>query len=147
TFIGTGLQEQRATWGNILSAAQPGVLRGEWWQALFTGVMIMLTVLCLNVVSDGITGAMIAAPTGPAMCKHSMKVEREEDKLLADSVAAHEAQKESLDKRIAHLMRVEGLRDDRQAPPEESPVLLEVKNLCIKFPRHGDVNVVDNVSF
>src|SRR5690625_3957836 len=147
TFIGAGLQEPIATWGNILSAAQPGVLRGEWWQALFPGVMIMLTVLCLNIVSEGITDAMVAAPTGPAKTKPSKNVEREEDKLLADSVAAHEAQKESLDKRIADLMRVEGLRDDRQAPPEESPVLLEVKNLCIKFPRHGDVNVVDNVSF
>ena len=147
TFIGAGLQEPIATWGNILSAAQPGVLRGEWWQALFPGVMIMLTVLCLNIVSEGITDAMVAAPTGPAKTKPSKNVEREEDKLLADSVAAHEAQNESLDKRIADLMRVEGLRDDRQAPPEESPVLLEVKNLCIKFPRHGDVNVVDNVSF
>lgn len=147
TFIGAGLQEPIATWGNILSAAQPGVLRGEWWQALFPGVMIMLTVLCLNIVSEGITDAMVAAPTGPAKTKPSKNVDREEDKLLADSVAAHEAQKESLDKRIADLMRVEGLRDDRQAPPEESPVLLEVKNLCIKFPRHGDVNVVDNVSF
>lgn len=147
TFIGAGLQEPIATWGNILSAAQPGVLRGEWWQALFPGVMIMLTVLCLNIVSEGITDAMVAAPTGPAKTKPSKNGEREEDKLLADSVAAHEAQKESLDKRIADLMRVEGLRDDRQAPPEESPVLLEVKNLCIKFPRHGDVNVVDNVSF
>nr|WP_226802165.1 dipeptide/oligopeptide/nickel ABC transporter permease/ATP-binding protein [Corynebacterium casei] len=147
TFIGAGLQEPIATWGNILSAAQPGVLRGEWWQALFPGVMIMVTVLCLNIVSEGITDAMVAAPTGPAKTKPSKNGEREEDKLLADSVAAHEAQKESLDKRIADLQRVEGLRDDRQAPPNDSPVLLEVKNLCIKFPRHGDVNVVDNVSF
>jgi peptide/nickel transport system permease protein len=27
------------------------------------------------------------------------------------------------------------------------PPILEVKNLCIKFPRHGDINVVDNLSF
>ncbi len=27
------------------------------------------------------------------------------------------------------------------------PPILEVKDLCIKFPRHGDVNVVDHVSF
>ncbi|AQS74307.1 dipeptide/oligopeptide/nickel ABC transporter permease/ATP-binding protein [Corynebacterium ammoniagenes] len=147
TFIGAGLQEPIATWGNILSAAQPGVLRGEWWQALFPGVMIMLTVLCLNIVSEGITDAMVAAPTGPAKTKPSKNVEREQDKLLSDSAVAHAAQKESLDKRIAELKRVEALRDDRQKAPEGSPVLLEVKNLCIKFPRHGDVNVVDNVSF
>ena len=29
----------------------------------------------------------------------------------------------------------------------KSDVILEVKDLCIKFPRHGDVNVVDHVSF
>ncbi|WP_300918465.1 dipeptide/oligopeptide/nickel ABC transporter permease/ATP-binding protein, partial [Corynebacterium stationis] len=147
TFIGAGLQEPIATWGNILSAAQPGVLRGDWWQALFPGIMIMLTVLCLNIVSEGITDAMVAAPTGPAKTKPSKHAQREQDRLLADSVAAHEAQKEGLAKRIDELKRVEGLRDDRQIPPEDSPVLLEVKNLCIKFPRHGDVNVVDNVSF
>ena len=109
--------------------------------------MIMLTVLCLNIVSEGITDAMVAAPTGPAKTKPSKHAQREQDRLLADSVAAHEAQKEGLAKRIDELKRVEGLRDDRQIPPEDSPVLLEVKNLCIKFPRHGDVNVVDNVSF
>lgn len=134
TFIGAGLQEPIATWGNILSAAQPGVLRGEWWQALFPGVMIMVTVLCLNIVSEGITDAMVAAPTGPAKTKPSKNGEREEDKLLADSVAAHEAQKESLDKRIADLQRVEGLRDDRQAPPNDSPVLLEVKTSASSSP-------------
>src|SRR5699024_9390213 len=35
----------------------------------------------------------------------------------------------------------------RQVLTKESPVLLEVMNLCIKFPRHGDVNVVETVSF
>ena len=147
TFIGAGLQEPIATWGNILSAAQPGVLRGEWWQALFPGIMIMLTVLCLNIVSEGITDAMVAAPSGPAKTKPSKDAQREQDRLLADSIAAHEAQKDGLTKRIDELKRVESLRDDRQVLTKESPVLLEVKNLCIKFPRHGDVNVVDNVSF
>ena len=30
---------------------------------------------------------------------------------------------------------------------KRQPPILEVKDLCIKFPRHGDVNVVDHVSF
>src|SRR5699024_10813477 len=93
------------------------------------------------------TDAMVAAPTGPAKTKPSKNVEREQDKLLSDYAVAHAAQKESVDKRMAELKLVEAKRDDRQKAPEGSPVLLEVKNLCIKFPRHGDVNVVDNVSF
>src|SRR5699024_3376154 len=90
---------------------------------------------------------MVAAPSGPAKTKPSKDAQREQDRLLADSIAAHEAQKDGLTKRIDELKRVENLRDDRQVLTKESPVLLEVKNLCIKFPRHGDVNVVDNVSF
>lgn len=35
TFIGAGIQEPTATWGNILADARGGVLAGRWWQALF----------------------------------------------------------------------------------------------------------------
>ena len=38
-------------------------------------------------------------------------------------------------------------RTDRRAPDYEVEPLLQVKNLCIAFPNHGDVNVVENVSF
>ncbi len=37
TFIGAGIQEPTATWGNILADARGGVLAGRWWQALFPG--------------------------------------------------------------------------------------------------------------
>ena len=146
TFIGAGLQEPIATWGNILSAAQPGVLRGEWWQALFPGIMIMLTVLCLNIVSEGITDAMVAAPSGPVEPTPRTDAQREADRLLLDPVASHAAQRESLEARIAQLREVETQRKDRLIA-DDAPVLLDVQDLCIKFPRHGDVNVVDHVSF
>ena len=42
-----------STWGNILSDARGGVLAGRWWQALFPGLAIMITVLCLNILSEG----------------------------------------------------------------------------------------------
>ena len=38
-------------------------------------------------------------------------------------------------------------RTDRFEPKSTEPPVIEVKDLCIKFPRHGDVNVVDHVSF
>lgn len=31
TFIGAGIQEPTATWGNILADARGGVLAGRWW--------------------------------------------------------------------------------------------------------------------
>lgn len=147
TFIGAGLQEPIPTWGNILSSAQQGVLRGEWWQALFPGLMIMVTVLCLNILSEGITDAMVAAPKGPTFDDHDVAAAREADKLLVDPVRAYEVQRESLQKRLTALKAVEEQRHDRFAPAPGTTPLLEVKDLCIKFPRHGDVNVVDHVSF
>ena len=142
TFIGAGLQEPTPTWGNILSSAQQGVLRGEWWQALFPGLAIMITVLCLNILSEGITDAMVAAPTGPVIAEH-----REEDQLLTDPVKAYATQHDALVDRLDRLAEVEKGRTDRYAPAPGTTPLLEVRDLCIKFPRHGDVNVVDHVSF
>ena len=142
TFIGAGLQEPTPTWGNILSSAQQGVLRGEWWQALFPGLAIMVTVLCLNILSEGITDAMVAAPTGPVVAEH-----REEDQLLTDPVKAYATQHDALVARLDRLAEVESQRTDRYAPEPGTTPLLEVKDLCIRFPRHGDVNVVDHVSF
>lgn len=147
TFIGAGLQEPIATWGNILSGAQPGVLRGEWWQALFPGLAIMLTVLCLNILSEGITDAMVAAPKGPVQDAPRSDTEREADRLLIDPVASHAAQRESLNERLTALRATENTRTDRADRHFEGEPLLEVKDLCISFPRHGDVNVVDHVSF
>ena len=62
SFISAGIPEPTPTWGNILSDARGGVLAGRWWQALFPGLAIMITVLCLNILSEGITDAMAAAP-------------------------------------------------------------------------------------
>ena len=66
---------------------------------------------------------------------------------MADPTLAYAAQAEMLEKRLAQLAAIEQQRTDRfQAHTEEEPIL-EVRDLCIKFPRHGDVNVVDHVSF
>ncbi|RRC96394.1 dipeptide/oligopeptide/nickel ABC transporter permease/ATP-binding protein [Schaalia canis] len=147
TFIGAGLQEPIATWGNILSGAQAGVLRGEWWQALFPGIAIMLTVLCLNILSEGITDAMVAAPSGEVKDVPRSDTEREADRLLIDPVASYAAQRETLQGRLDALKSVESQRSDRFVPASTEAPLLEVRDLCIKFPRHGDVNVVDHVNF
>lgn len=53
SFISAGIPEPTPTWGNILADARAGVLAGRWWQALFPGLAIMITVLCLNILSEG----------------------------------------------------------------------------------------------
>ena len=150
TFIGSGLQATTvATWGNVLSEASSNlsVLLGKWWTAFFPGLFIMITVLCLNIISEGITDAMVAAPASAAVAQVDKDSDREADKLLLDPRRAYAEQAESLQARLNDLEVVEGKRTDRFEASFEATPLLEVKDLCIKFERHGDVNVVDHVSF
>lgn len=148
SFINAGIPEPTPTWGNILADARAGVLAGQWWQALFPGLAIMITVLCLNILSEGMTDAMAAAPKAPIKASDAdLNSDREADRLVADPTLAYKAQAEMLEKRLAQLREVEQTRTDRYKAHTEVPPILEVKDLCIRFPRHGDVDVVDHVSF
>ena len=147
SFINAGVPQPDPSWGNIIAGARQGVLAGFWWPALFPGLAIMITVLCLNILAEGLTDALVAAPSNAPAKVEQTSAEREADRLLVDPVAAYAAQKESLEGRLAALKEVEEQRTDRFVPLGEGPALLAVKNLCIKFPRHGEVNVVDHVSF
>lgn len=148
SFISAGIPEPTPTWGNILSDARAGVLAGRWWQALFPGLAIMITVLALNILSEGITDAMAASPKAAVKADDAaVRTDREADRLVADPTLAYKAQAEMLEKRLAELCAIEKTRTDRFTAHTDVPPILEVKDLCIKFPRHGDVNVVDHVSF
>ncbi|WP_219508516.1 ABC transporter permease [Nonomuraea ceibae] len=48
SFLGMGPQPPAAEWGSMLSEAR-NYLRVAWWQALFPGAAITLTVICLTV--------------------------------------------------------------------------------------------------
>jgi len=134
TFIGAGITEPTATWGNILADARGGVLAGRWWQALFPGIAIMVTCLALNILSEGLTDAMAAKPGAPVKSNDS-ESSRADDILVNNPVLAYEQQAESLNRRLG------ALRDLSVEP------LLAVKDLSISFESHGDVKVVDGVSF
>ena len=77
----------------------------------------------------------------------AVRANREADKLVADPTLAYAAQAEMLEQRLSELQAIEKTRTDRFEARTDVPPILEVKDLCIKFPRHGDVNVVDHVSF
>lgn len=148
SFINAGIPEPTPTWGNILSSAKAGVIFGYWWQALFPGLAIMITVLCLNILSEGITDAMVAAPTAPvAKTAADAEAARKEDRILTDPVAAYEEQHDALVESLAKLRAAELKRTDRLQPTSTEPPVIEVKDLCIQFPRYGSVNVVDHLSF
>ena len=146
TFIGAGIQEPTATWGNILADARGGVLAGRWWQAVFPGLAIMITCLALNILSEGLTDAMAAKPGAPVDTENS-ESRRADDILASDPVRAYKEQAAPLARRLAALREVELARTDRHVPDYSVKPILEVKDLCISFESHGDVKVVDNVSF
>jgi peptide/nickel transport system permease protein len=56
SFLGFGIAPPTPTWGNLLNDSQPFMLLAPWlvW---FPGMMILITVLCVNFVGDGLRDA------------------------------------------------------------------------------------------
>ncbi len=58
SFINAGVQPPNPSWGNILADGKQLLLSGYWWPTFFPGLMILLTTLALNILSEGLTDAM-----------------------------------------------------------------------------------------
>ncbi|CAM3504972.1 dipeptide/oligopeptide/nickel ABC transporter permease/ATP-binding protein [Isoptericola cucumis] len=166
SFIQAGVQPPQPSWGNVISDGRDLVMGGYWWATFFPGLLIMVTVLALNVLSEGMTDAMVAAPRGAV---RSARTDDAQDAPAAEASAAREAAAAAdaattvadvdpdlehvepevpLADRLATLRAAETGRADRHDDVPDAEPLLEVRNLSIRFPaRHGDVAVVDDVSF
>ena len=53
SFIGAGLEAGTPSWGNILREAKD-VIYQAWWMTAFPAAFVFLTVLSLNLISDGL---------------------------------------------------------------------------------------------
>ncbi|WP_250258249.1 dipeptide/oligopeptide/nickel ABC transporter permease/ATP-binding protein [Dermabacter sp. Marseille-Q3180] len=153
SFINAGVQPPDPSWGNILAQGKQLLLSGYWWPTFFPGLMILVTVLSLNILSEGMTDAF-ASPR----VKTVVDVDADEKKAqaapeaslntlgLIDPQQARATLLESLDK----LHVKESARKDRlvyAGDPEAEP-LLDVRDLRVSFPNaHGDVDIVDGVNF
>lgn len=153
SFIQAGVPDPEPSWGNIIAAGRDLVMGGYWWATLFPGLAIMLTVLCLNILSEGLTDALVApsaAPAPKAATLVSAEAAAAADTDVADvpvPVAAAEPAV-PLTARLAALRTAELSRSDRLVADSTAAPLLEVDNLTIRFPqRHGQVDVIDHVSF
>lgn len=59
SFLGVGIQEPQASWGNMLQDAKSlQVLAGNFYWIMFPGVAIFLTVLAFNFLGDGLRDAL-----------------------------------------------------------------------------------------
>lgn len=164
SFIQAGVPDPEPSWGNVIAAGRNLVMSGYWWATFFPGLLILITVLCLNILSEGMTDAMLAprakgsgpeaAATGIAPVETAEEVAEAADADAApgsipDVTAAIPVTTSTvpLERRLEALRVRELGRTDRLAPVPDVPPLLEVRDLSISFPRHGDVDVVDRVSF
>jgi len=57
SFLGLGVQPPTATWGNMMDEAQSFILRGAWWMWFFPSLLIIFTILCINLMGDGLRDA------------------------------------------------------------------------------------------
>ncbi|MET9357519.1 dipeptide/oligopeptide/nickel ABC transporter permease/ATP-binding protein [Streptomyces sp. NPDC006617] len=55
SFIGAGVQDPDPSWGSVLAYGRQILLSGGWWATLFPGLCVLVTVLALNVLSEGMT--------------------------------------------------------------------------------------------
>jgi len=147
SFINAGVKPPNPSWGNVLAEGKQLLLIGGWWATLFPGLAILITTLSLNVLSEGMTDAMVA-PKARKPVKLDDPVEASENPKAGLKLTVPHGEVVPLDDRLAALASAEKERNDRLVYTGPAGPLLEVKNLSIKFPEaHGDVDVVDHVSF
>lgn len=54
SFIGLGIRPPTAEWGIMVAEGAANILSGFWWLAIFPAMALTLTVLCFNLLGDGL---------------------------------------------------------------------------------------------
>ncbi|MEV7610452.1 dipeptide/oligopeptide/nickel ABC transporter permease/ATP-binding protein [Microbacterium sp. NPDC089320] len=172
SFLQAGVPDPEPSWGNVIAAGRNLLMSGAWWATFFPGILIMITVLCLNILSEGMTDAMVSprarkisadaanteestheleeAAAGPDDTNVIVTVDTSVNLSVPSGVPdvlVPVAPAVPLAERLADLRQRELARTDRLVYQGDAAPLLDVQDLCISFPRHGDVDVVDHVSF
>ncbi|WP_406377915.1 dipeptide/oligopeptide/nickel ABC transporter permease/ATP-binding protein [Streptomyces sp. NBC_00197] len=137
SFIGAGVRPPDPSWGSVIADGKNMVLTGGWWATVFPGLLMLVTVLCLNILSEGVSDAW-AAPAA-----REVPVPPAEDRLEAPEPGS------------GTVLELPGLAEAaarlrsraRPRPLALRPVLA-VERLAIGFDgRHGGVDIVDGISF
>ncbi|MFF4838769.1 dipeptide/oligopeptide/nickel ABC transporter permease/ATP-binding protein [Streptomyces collinus] len=139
SFIGAGVRPPDPSWGSVIADGKNMVLTGGWWATVFPGALILLTVLALNVLSEGVSDAW-AAPA-------AREVEAPEDHLETPEPGTGEVL--PLPGLAEAARRLRSRARTRSAPDgTDGPPVLAVESLAIGFSgRHRGVDIVDGVSF
>ncbi|MEU2751129.1 dipeptide/oligopeptide/nickel ABC transporter permease/ATP-binding protein [Streptomyces collinus] len=137
SFIGAGVRPPDPSWGSVIADGKNMVLTGGWWATVFPGLLMLVTVLSLNVLSEGVSDAW-AAPSA-----READVPEDDDPLEAPQAGNGEVVPLPGLAEAARRLRARARRLSRDGQP-----VLAVENLAIGFDgRHGGVDVVDGISF
>jgi peptide/nickel transport system permease protein len=137
SFIGAGVRPPSPSWGSVIADGKNMVLLGGWWATVFPGLLILLTVLALNILSEGVTDAWAA----PAARRAET---RKQDKDVLETPQPGTGEIVELPGLAEAATR---LRERARPLPDGEPVL-SVQNLAIGFEgRHNGVDIVDGISF
>ncbi|MFI2641114.1 dipeptide/oligopeptide/nickel ABC transporter permease/ATP-binding protein [Streptomyces sp. NPDC018610] len=139
SFIGAGVQDPDPSWGSVLAYGRQILLSGGWWATFFPGLCLLVTVLALNILSEGMTDAA-ASPDR----SRTGGTDGDENTAAASTVDTAE-----VDAALAELATRLTATEPAVPPlPADAPELLAVRDLTIRFPdRYGDTRVVDGISF
>lgn len=148
SFIGAGVQDPDPSWGSVLAYGRQIMLAGGWWATFFPGLAVLITVLVLNILSEGMTDSS-AAPdrgrTGPAQDTPAQDTPAQ-DTPATSAVPAPEVDVDAALARLAE--RVSSTEPAVRPVSKDAGELLVVRDLTITFPdRYGDIPVVDTLSF
>ncbi|WP_405406049.1 dipeptide/oligopeptide/nickel ABC transporter permease/ATP-binding protein [Streptomyces sp. NBC_01104] len=139
SFIGAGVQDPDPSWGSVLAYGRQILLAGGWWATFFPGLALLITVLALNILSEGLTDAS-AAPRNPRAAAGPATATAPDPVEAAATVDIDAA----LSRLAAHINATEPAITPVRADAGE---LLVVRDLAIRFPdRYGDIPVVDRLN-
>ncbi|WP_406456405.1 dipeptide/oligopeptide/nickel ABC transporter permease/ATP-binding protein [Streptomyces sp. NBC_00876] len=140
SFIGAGVQDPDPSWGSVLAYGRQILLAGGWWATFFPGLALLITVLALNILSEGLTDASAAPKSARAAADPNATAAP--DPVEAAATVDIDA---ALTKLARHINATEPTITPVRADAEE---LLVVRDLAIRFPdRYGEIPVVDKLNF
>lgn len=136
SFIGAGVRPPDPSWGSVIADGKNMVLTGGWWATVFPGLLMLVTVLSLNILSEGVSDAW-AAPSA-----------REVDVPEGDRLEAPEPGSGEVVPLPGLTEAARRLRARARHVLRDGQPVLAVEHLAIGFDeRHGGVDIVDGVSF
>ncbi|MEU0039485.1 dipeptide/oligopeptide/nickel ABC transporter permease/ATP-binding protein [Streptomyces sp. NPDC006333] len=134
SFIGAGVRPPDPSWGSVIADGKNMVLTGGWWATVFPGLLMLITVLSLNVLSEGVSDAWAAPP--------AWEVETGGDRLETPEPGSGAVLE------LPDLAKAAARLRSRARPLPTGPPVLRVENLAIGFDaRHSGVDIVDGISF